>query len=414
MNDGTRRESDAWDSWGRARDVDREDVREGCVVVLRSRRERGVRASIRVDSRRFDSIRFDSIRFIHSFDDGGLDWIGLDSMTPDDGLTMFWWTFACACAMASDMTVVGRATPRRARRAFRALLARGKIEDGGGGDGRDGDDEDGPCMRAFSRARVPHRWFQHFYVVGCAANAATLARRASTGGAAASAATVAVLVLFQAHLCRRLYESVWVSSYRRGATMHAGAYALGLVYYLCASRTWAGDASPAEAEASLSVDAARDLTSVRAIARVACVVVGALAFAVGNYRQHECHAILAAARRAKSSRAAPSKKSYVIPRGGWFERFSCAHYTAEIVIYLGLLLIRVSDDVFTAKWRLDALFSPSSASRRRAPVALVVAVVSNLALAAREHHAWYVLNFKDEYPRHRTPLFPRVFSLSRA
>ena len=80
MNDGTRRESDAWDSWGRARDVDREDVREGCVVVLRSRRERGVRASIRVDSRRFDSIRlhsirFDSIRFIHSFDDGGLDWI---------------------------------------------------------------------------------------------------------------------------------------------------------------------------------------------------------------------------------------------------------------------------------------------------------------------------------------------------
>ena len=338
-------------------------------------------------------------------------------MTPDDGLTMFWWTFACACAMASDGTVAGRATPRRARaRAFRALLARGKIEDGGGGERGDGDDEDGPCMRAFSRARVPHRWFQHFYVVGCAANAATLARRAAPGGAAASASasTVVVLVLFQAHLCRRLYESVWVSSYRRGATMHAGAYALGLVYYLCASRTWAGDASPAEAEASLSVDAARDLTSARAMARVACVVVGALAFAVGNYRQHECHAILAAARRAKSSRAAPSKKSYVIPRGGWFERFSCAHYTAEIVIYLGLLLIRVSDDVFTAKWRLDALFSPSSASRRRAPVALVVAVVSNLALAAREHHAWYVLNFKDEYPRHRTPLFPRVFSLSRA
>ncbi len=145
-------------------------------------------------------------------------------MTPDDGLTMFWWTFACACAMASDGTVAGRATPRRARRAFRALLARGKIEDGGGGERGDGDDENGPCMRAFSRARVPHRWFQHFYVVGCAANAATLARRAAPGGAAASASasTVVVLVLFQAHLCRRLYESVWVSSYRRGATMHAG------------------------------------------------------------------------------------------------------------------------------------------------------------------------------------------------
>ena len=52
----------------RARDVDREDVREGCVVVLRSRRGGGVRASIRFDSIRFDSIRFDSIHsFIHSF-----------------------------------------------------------------------------------------------------------------------------------------------------------------------------------------------------------------------------------------------------------------------------------------------------------------------------------------------------------
>ena len=71
----------------RARDVDREDVREGCVVVLRSRRGGGVRAdSIRFDSIRFDSIRFDSIRFIHSFIRAvirrrrwiGLDWIGLD------------------------------------------------------------------------------------------------------------------------------------------------------------------------------------------------------------------------------------------------------------------------------------------------------------------------------------------------
>ena len=161
-------------------------------------------------------------------------------------------------------------------------------------------------MHARVFARVPHRWFQHFYVVGCAANAATLARwrRWRRGGRPASASTVVVLVLFQAHLCRRLYESVWVSSYRRGATMHAGAYALGLVYYLCASRTWAGDASPAEAEASLSVDAARDLTSARAMARVACVVVGALAFAVGNYRQHECHAI-----RRRGARCSPRRRA---------------------------------------------------------------------------------------------------------
>ena len=327
-------------------------------------------------------------------------------MTPDDGLTMFWTAFACACAMASD-GVVGRATPGRARRALRALAARGKIEDGGDGAGEGGARTDGPCMRAFSRARVPHRWFQHFYVVGCAANAATLWRRSADGVDASSAATVVVLALFQAHLCRRLYESVWVSSYRRGATMHAGAYALGLAYYLCASRTWAGDASTS------SADATRESSPARTLARVACVVVGALAFAVGNYRQHECHVILAAARRAKSSRAAPSKKSYVVPRGGWFERFSCAHYTAEIVLYLGLLLIRLSDDVFTGKWRLDALFSPSSSpaspSRSLAPVALVPAVVSNLALAAREHHAWYVTNFKDDYPSRRTAIFPRAF-----
>ena len=93
-NDGTRRETDARDSWGRARGRARGDRgrrarrrsrggREGCFVVLRSRRGGGVRASIRVDSRRFDSIRFDSIRFdsirfdsfIHSTT---VDWIGFD------------------------------------------------------------------------------------------------------------------------------------------------------------------------------------------------------------------------------------------------------------------------------------------------------------------------------------------------
>ena len=84
-NDGTRRETDARDSW-------ETDARETSIARTSARgvSSFSVRGAGEGCARRFDSIRFDSIRFIHSFIHSfiravirrrrwiGLDWIGLD------------------------------------------------------------------------------------------------------------------------------------------------------------------------------------------------------------------------------------------------------------------------------------------------------------------------------------------------
>ena len=267
--------------------------------------------------------------------------------TTDERLCAFWCAFVGASALGSG------AAPSWARRAVAPLVARGKVDASGDddevGDGDDdGDDGDdgGPTTRKkvtrrkgrkaatrwATRWRVPHAWFKHFYVVGCCVNAVAIASLGSgnAGGAADDASRLA-LWLFQVHLIRRLYESAFVSSYRAGASMHAASYALGLAYYACASQSWAWR-PPSDFVDASETNGAAGLT-------LALKYIGIVLFAVGNREQHRCHVILAESRRAKSSRNARTVRSYVIPRGGWFERFSCAHYTAEIVIYLGLLAV---------------------------------------------------------------------------
>ena len=272
-------------------------------------------------------------------------------------------------------------------------------------------------------ARVPHAWFRHFYVVGCAANARELARLRARGwgrGRADARAATAAATLFQAHLCRRLYESARVSTYADDATMHAIVYAGGLVYYACAPKTWAAYDCGAAAKTTLE--------TLETLAATALGALGVALFALGNHRQHECHVILARLREpsasASSARdadadadAARARRSrYFVPRGGWFERVSCAHYLAEIVLYLGLVLIVVPTDVFLGKLSFAALPSGSSpraslaavvAFPRLAPSLLFLAVVANLACVASSHHAWYLKTFGDAYPRDRGALFPR-------
>ena len=329
---------------------------------------------------------------------------GLVSMaTADEWLCAFWWAFVGACALGSG------AAPSWARRAVAPLVARGKV------DARD-DDAIGPTMttknakaRWATAWRVPHAWFKHFYVVGCCVNAIALTRSSGNAGGAASDASRLALGLFQVHLIRRLYESAFVSSYRAGASMHAVSYALGLAYYVCASQSWAW--RPPNG-GLLDFDGGASETNggggAAGVLLLALKCIGVVVFAVGNREQHRCHVILAESRRAKSSRSARTKRSYVIPRGGWFERFSCAHYTAEIVIYLGLLTVVLPP-------RIAPLFiNPPDRYWRlvlrvvAAPASMCLAVCANLTLAARSHHAWYLDAFGEDYPRHRTPIFPSL------
>lgn len=323
-------------------------------------------------------------------------WDWDDDSTANVALALTWLALVTCSALVAA---------RRDVEAARGAAARGK---------------DGKGLK---RGRAPHAWFRHFYVVGCAANARELARLwargAATGRADARAAVVAA-TLFQAHCLRRFYESARVSTYGDDATMHAIVYAGGLAYYLCAPKTWAaydcGDA------------AKTTLEPLETLAATALGALGVALFALGNYRQYECHVILARLREpsapsssARDADADVARRSrYFIPRGGWFERVSCAHYLAEIVLYLGLALIVVPTDVFLGKLSVSARPSVSSVSRassssavvaarvpRLAPLALLAAVVANLACVASSHHAWYLKTFGDAYPRDRGALFPR-------
>lgn len=319
----------------------------------------------------------------------------------DDALAAFWLAFALACALASE--VGEQFTPKCVRAALRDVLARGKVE-------TSLNSSSGIIRKAWHRARVPHAWFVHFYVVGCGINAATLTRALQAtrdAGRASDEAVVATLalVLFQFHLIRRFWESAFVATYREGASMHAGAYALGLAYYALASASWAGHAF----NGAVSGSGELAMTSSQRAIVYAIATVGVGGFAVGNYRQNECHAELAAARRRALATRGPKASPYAIPRGGWFEKFSCAHYTAEIVIYLGLAIVVVPTDVFLGKWsRSSALGAPGAPPRALAPVALCLAVVANLTLAAREHHEWYHKRFGARYPSARRAVLPGI------
>jgi 3-oxo-5-alpha-steroid 4-dehydrogenase 3 len=331
----------------------------------------------------------------------------------DEWLCTFWWAFVGACALGSG------AAPSWARRAVAPLVARGKV------DARDDDaDANGPTTKnANAKAatrwatawRVPHAWFKHFYVVGCCVNAIALMGSSGNAGGAASDASRLALGLFQVHLIRRLCESAFVSSYRAGASMHAASYALGLAYYVCASQSWAWRTPTTASGGLFNFDDASETHgggaaggTTAGVLLLALKCIGVVLFAVGNREQHRCHVILAESRRAKSSRSARTKRSYVIPRGGWFERFSCAHYTAEIVIYLGLLTIVLPP-------RIAPLFiNPPDRYWRlvlrvvAAPASMCLAVCANLTLAAHSHHAWYLDAFGEDYPRHRTAIFPSL------
>ena len=319
--------------------------------------------------------------------------------------------------------------------------------------------------RAASKWWVPHAWFAHFYVVGIACNAFVLshARFAQPVSAEHAAATLASC-LFQAHVTRRFLETAFVARHHEGARMHIVGYLVGVFYYVAAPMTLASPettravcatvrvalakalAEAARAAAKVGGDKlvaraaarafafaralveslrrgtpsmtsavrsslgtaralARALVSPGSVVRVSRVAAGAGAFALGSAKQARCHRILArlretprAPRTTRTTRTTEKQERpprggvgvshYAVPRGDWFEVASSPHYLAECVLYAGL-----------------ALVAGARASERLAP--MLLAIVANLALAARRTHAWYLETF-PEYPKNRWAMVPGV------
>ena len=114
-------------------------------------------------------------------------------------------------------------------------------------------------------------------------------------------------------------------------------YLVGLLYYVAVPLSLALEAEafkPGIQEGVLGCDSG--LWTVT-FSRVA----GWLVFLWGSWEQHRCHVILAALRGpgSKSKQEAQAKSKYGMPVEGWFRTLTSPHYSFEIVLYGGLVLL---------------------------------------------------------------------------
>lgn len=210
--------------------------------------------------------------------------------------------------------------------------------------------------------------------------------------------TVFVLLLMEAQVLRRLYETVYVFNYSSSARMHVLGYLCGFFFYLAAPLSMCSLCVP---EVSSYIITQAVLSVLRQRAHIADIELkfleygnsllklgwwqwtGALVFMWGWIHQLRCHKILGSLRTGNQEET----NEYAIPYGDWFEIVSCPHYLAEIVIYAGILIATEASDLTV--WLLFGY------------------VVANLTFAATEMHKWYLHKF-DSYPRSRWSIIPFV------
>lgn len=287
--------------------------------------------------------------------------------------------------------------PPKLRDAFDALTSRGKVRD---------KQRDKRKSAGFLAWTVPQSWFAHFYLVGLIWNVIVIALAAGTFAfehprlwglppvddkALEGAACVAILILFQVHLTRRFLETVLMMKYSKQARMHCVAWAFGILYYIFVPLSMLHESvledvlkhNPIELLRKSCEANPTDILDLSLEYHWWLDPLGVTLFVVGFWNQWRAHKILADLRKGKKSR-----KLYHVPEGGWFKYVSSPHYFAEIVVYLGLILML--DPSRVTLWLLFTL------------------VVTNLTFAAAETHRWYQSNF-PEYPANRKAIFPFVY-----
>ncbi|CEM34139.1 unnamed protein product [Vitrella brassicaformis CCMP3155] len=168
---------------------------------------------------------------------------------------------------------------------------------------------------------VPKCWFWHFYLLGVVWNAVCVVWAATT---TVNGASLVSLVLYEAHLGRRLLEQRILFGGTSGrerrdkddqpsSRMHVVAYLVGLSFYVVTPIAL--------------VRAVSDSTSGGRVATLPIVL-----FCAANVIQHRCHRTLARLYCARSR--VGERREY--PPGVLFRRLTCPHYTAEIAIYAAL------------------------------------------------------------------------------
>uniref|UniRef100_A0A8D0HE15 Polyprenal reductase n=1 Tax=Sphenodon punctatus TaxID=8508 RepID=A0A8D0HE15_SPHPU len=244
---------------------------------------------------------------------------------------------------------------------------------------------------------VPKRWFSHFYIVSVIWNGLLLllliqalflsrplpvwlqdllvvlggaAQNQNAGGEHLSA--LLVLVLLWLHSLRRLAECLYISVFSDGV-IHLVQYCFGLGYYVVMGLT------------VLCQMPAR-VGNGHFMKICWYHVLGIIMYVWASAHQHRCHVILANLRKSKSGKVVNLDHS--IPVGDWFERVSCPHYFAELLIYISMAVTFGLHNLTSWLVLLYVLF--------------------NQALAACLCHEFYLTKFSS-YPQHRKAFIPFIF-----
>ncbi|CAI8603605.1 unnamed protein product [Vicia faba] len=207
---------------------------------------------------------------------------------------------------------------------------------------------------------------------------------------------VYLLLLMEAHVLRRLFETIYVCNYSPSARMHIVGYFTGLFFYIAAPLSLCGDCALKvfDCLANLVTEFIVRGKNQMPLPEIDFWLVlnpltrlgwkhwiGAAVFSWGWIHQYRCHKILGSLRDSRHA------DEYVIPHGDWFEIVSSPHYLAEIVIYASFVVATGGSNLTI--WLL------------------FVFVVANLAFAAVETHNWYRRKFED-YPSRRYAIIPFI------
>ncbi|XP_019408683.1 PREDICTED: polyprenol reductase [Crocodylus porosus] len=255
----------------------------------------------------------------------------------------------------------------------------------------------GPGPAWLRLGAVPKRWFTHFYVVSVTWNgfllllliqALFLERpfpvwlRDLLGVLSGSSqnqgyehlSAFLVLLLFWLHSLRRLTECLCISVFSN-SVMHIVHYCFGLAHYI-------GIGLTVLCQVPVNVRNGNSLWMHISWYHI----LGISVYIWASIHHNRCHVILAKLRKNKSGNVVSLNHS--IPFGDWFERVSCPHYFAELLIYVSLA---ITFGFYNLTWWL-----------------VVMLVLFNQALAAILCHEFYLTTFSS-YPKHRKAFIPFLF-----
>ncbi|XP_072192541.1 polyprenal reductase [Excalfactoria chinensis] len=249
------------------------------------------------------------------------------------------------------------------------------------------------------RLQVPKRWFTHFYVVSILWNGFLLIRLFQAEFLGASLppwiqifhsafgrdlqdqntdsehfSALLVLLLLWLHSFRRLAECLNTSVFSNGV-IHIAQYCFGLGYYVAVGST-------VLCQVPADVRNGKGLS----VQILWYHIVGIVMYVWASLHQHRCLVILANLRKSKSGEVL--SLTHNIPFGDWFERVSCPHYFAELLIYISMA---VTFGFHNVTWWFVVMY-----------------VFFNQTLAAVLCHEFYQEKFTS-YPKHRKAFIPFVF-----